>query len=309
MSHNHNKNLTENKNDSSSEEKETENNHKFNTENNFKIFSLYKNLLKKEMPKYSNIETQIDTDKNLIKNYYEMVPIFRDSIEQNSIIYTFKNGFKKLFFGPDGFVTRKSMALRKFYKSFQPKKLNVHEKLYMGSMDLFDTLGNLSSFNKRLKNSQKKIILINGNFDLTNIRLMKMRRTYKKFSKKLMSKSQNVKKKISDENNINSEKKSKKFQRFSLLNNHHNLFLDYKNNLIPDNSLKISLDKNNRRKTTEINFKNRETLDKISNINSTNNTQSKFFEFPNTKLIPKTSLFNKTYNNTNKNIKSKIYWL
>ena len=308
MSHNHNKNLTENKNDSSSEEKETENNHKFNTENNFKIFSLYKNLLKKEMPKYSNIETQIDTDKNLIKNYYEMVPIFRDSIEQNSIIYTFKNGFKKLFFGPDGFVTRKSMALRKFYKSFQPKKLNVHEKLYMGSMDLFDTLGNLSSFNKRLKNSQKKIILINGNFDLTNIRLMKMRRTYKKFSKKLMSKSENVKMKISDENNINSEKKSKKFQRFSLLNKHHNLFLDYKNNLIPDNSLKISLDKNNRRKTTEINFKNRETLDKISNINSTNNTQSKFFEFPNIKLIPKTSLFNKTYNNTNKNIKSKIFF-
>ena len=307
MSHNHKKNLTENKNDSSSEEKEKENNHKFNTENNFKIFSLYKNLLKKEMPKYSNIEIQIDTDKNLIKNYYEMVPIFRDSIEQNSIIYTFKNGFKKLFFGPDGFVTRKSMALRKFYKSFQPKKLNVHEKLYMGSMDLFDTLGNLS-----------------GNFDLTNIRLMKMRRTYKKFSKKLMSKSENVKKKILDENNI-SEKKSKKFQRFSLLNKHHNLFFDYKNNLIPDNSLKISLDKNNRRKTTEINFKNRETLDnrrktteinfknretldKISNINSTNNTQSIFFEFPNIKPIPKTSLFNKTYNNTNKNIKSKIFF-
>ena len=307
MSHNHNKNLTENKNDSSSEEKETENNHKFNTENNFKIFSLYKNLLKKEMPKYSNIETQIDTDKNLIKNYYEMVPIFRDSIEQNSIIYTFKNGFKKLFFGPNGFVTRKSMALRKFYKSFQPKKLNVHKKLYMGSMDLFDTLGNLSSFNKRLKNSQKKIILINGNFDLTNIRLMKMRRTYKKFSKKLMSKSENVKKKILDENNI-SEKKSKKFQRFSLLNKHHNLFLDYKNNLIQDNSLKISLDKNNRRKTTEINFKNHETLDKISNINSTNNTKSKFFEFPNIKPIPKTSLFNKTYNNINKNIKSKIFF-
>ena len=102
-----------------------------------------------------------------------------------------------------------------------------------------------------------------------------MRRTYKKFSKKLMSKSENVKKKILDENNINSEKKSKKYQRFSLLNKHHNLFLDYKNNLIQDNTLRITLDKNHRRKNTEINFKNHETLEKLLNLNSiSNNTNN-----------------------------------
>ena len=313
MNHYYQNNLTENKNDSFSEENETNNISKLNTGNNkktkdnLKAFSLYKNLLNKEMPNYSNIERKIDTDKNLIKNYYEMYPIFKDSLEQNSLIYTFKNGFKKLFFGPDGYVTKRSIALRKYYKSLQPKKIDLNEKLYIGSLDLFDSLGNLSSFNKRLKYSQKKIIRLHGNFDLTNSNLVKMRKTYKNFSKRLKKLNGDIKNKILNLNeNMNPEKNNTKFQRYSLLNKNPNLFLDYKKNLIIDNSLKLSLDKNHHsRKNTEINFKNRETIEKYTNLNSiTNRTQSKFFEIPNIKPISKANLFNKTYNN--KNIKKNI---
>ena len=111
---NNDNNLTENKNNFSSEETESNNNSKFNSENNkkpkdnFKVFTLYKNLVKKELPKYSNIETQIDTDKNLLKDYYKINPIFNDILEQSSVVYAFKNGFKKIFFGPEGYITSSS---------------------------------------------------------------------------------------------------------------------------------------------------------------------------------------------------------
>ena len=53
---------------------------------------------KEILPKYTNIETKINSDKNKIKDYYLYDPIFKDLIEQNSSIYAFKAGFKILFF-------------------------------------------------------------------------------------------------------------------------------------------------------------------------------------------------------------------
>ena len=234
MNHYQNDNLTENKNNFSSEETESNNNSRFNTENNkkpkdyFKVFTLYKNLVKKELPKYSNIETQIDTDTNLIKDYYEINPLFRDILEQSSVIYAFKKGFKKFFFGPEGCITKKSVDLRKFYKSLKPKKVDWNKKLYIGSFDLFDSLGGLSAFNKRLKNSQKKIIRLHGNFDLTNPKLLKMKKAYKNYSKKISQTSEDIENKIFNEN-IDSEKNLTKFQRYGTLTKNPNLFLDYKN--------------------------------------------------------------------------------
>ena len=310
MNHYQNDNLTENKNNFSSEETESNNNSKFNTENNkkpkdyFKVFTLYKNLVKKELPKYSNIETQIDTDTNLIKNYYEINPLFKDILEQSSVIYAFKKGFKKFFFGPEGCITKKSVDLRKFYKSLKPKKIDWNKKLYIGSFDLFDSLGGLSAFNKRLKNSQKKIIRLHGNFDLTNPKLLKMKKAYKNYSKKISQTSEDTENKIFNEN-IDSEKNLTKFQRYGTLTKNPNLFLDYKNNLIQDNTQRVSLYKNHHRKNTEINFKNHETLEKFIDVNSiSNNTQPKFFEIPNIKPIPKINAFNKTYNKNN--IKEKL---
>ena len=130
---------------------------------------------------------------------------------------------------------------------------------------------------------------------------MKMKKAYKNYSKKLSSlTNDNTENKISNENNKNSDKNLTKFQRYSLNTKNPNLFLDYKKNLIPDNTLRIALDKNYRRKNTAINFKNYETLEKFLNLNGiSNNTQSKFFEMPNIKPKPKINTFNKTYNNIN----------
>ena len=306
MNHNHNYNLTDGKNNSYSTDIKNNKNNKIN---NLKIFSLYKNFLKKELPKYSNIETQIDSDKNKIRNYYLSDPLFKDTIEQNSAIFFFKNGFKKLFFGPHGYVTRKSLALRKFYKSFEPKKVDFSEKLFMGSMDLFNTLGNYSTYNYRLKDNQKKIVELNGNFDMSNPNLVKMKMTYKNFKKLDKSgEGEDIKDKILNED-ITSPKNKSKGKRFSVFNNTHNLFLNYKNNLIFDNSKRASLIKPRKtlKQNTDINYFKQETLENVSK--TSNNTLTKFFDIPNIKPIPKKNIFLKTFNNNtsekiNKSIKN-----
>ena len=305
MNHNYNYNLTDNNNNSSPTGIK---NNKCNKLNNLKIFSLYKNLLKKELPKYSNIETEIDSDKNKIRDYYLSIPLFKDTIEQNSAIFFFKNGFKKLFFGPHGFVTRKSLALRKFYKSFEPKKVDFSEKLFMGSMDLFNSLGNYSTYNNRLKDNQKKIVELNGNFDMSNSKLIKMKMTYKNFKK--LDKSgdyEDIKDKLLYEDIMSPKNKNTK-KRFTVFNKTHNLFLNYKNNLISPNSKRASLIKPRKtlKQNTDINFLKPETLENISK--TSNNTLTKFFDIPNIKPIQKKNIFLKTLNNTsgkiNKSIKS-----
>ena len=261
MNQNNSYNITDIENITHSEEKFKDNINNDSNENNIRIiYSIYKNILSKCSPKYSNIEKQIDKDKDIITNHYLFDPNFRDAINQNIKLKLFKSGFKNLFFGPEGFVTRKNYNLKKFYKSFRSKKVNFHEKLYIGSFELFDSLGNNNKYNKRLKLSQKRIIQMNGNFDMTNTNLMKMKMTYKKFSKKLTGE---IKKKNlninSGENENNSNKDIDSFK-----NVNHNLFFDYKNNLIPQIRHKSSLIKpkilnlNN-----DINFTNTEYLENV----------------------------------------------
>ena len=50
-------------------------------------------------------------------------------------------------------------------------------------MDLFDSLGNYSTYNQRLKLNQKRIIQINGNFDMANPNLIKMKKSYQDYKK------------------------------------------------------------------------------------------------------------------------------
>ena len=303
---NYNDFRTESKNDSYHEDNSKNDNNNLNN-----LFSLYNNFLIKEnrhhssslnkkptnknrkeiMPKYSNIQIQIKNDKELIKDIYQADPILKESIKESPSINIFKKGFKKLFFGPNGVVTRKSVALRKFYKSYRTKKVNFNEKLYIGSMDLFESLGNSTNYNKRLKSNQKRIIRINGNFDMTNPRQMKIRRTYRNFHKKIIkiSKEKSKDKKLNQ--NINSENNNIKNRRFSQLYKTHNLFLDYKNNLIPDSVIKLSLDK--RRKTTrqiiDLNFLFQKKPINISATNNSNNNNTpshKIANIKNLKPIP-----------------------
>ena len=335
MSHDKNDNINENNNNSTSEENKRDlekNNNNFNS-----IFSLYNNFLIKEnrfyhsskkphhktkeiLPKYTNIETKINSDKNKIKDYYLYDPIFKDLIEQNSSIYAFKAGFKKLFFGPKGFVTKKNATLRNFYKSFETKEIDFNEKLYIGSMDLFDSLGNYSTYNQRLKLNQKRIIQINGNFDMANPNLIKMKKSYQDYKKKLEISKRKVKNKIINKS-MKPDTDKFKNKRFSQFFNSFNLFLDYKKNSIQDNNIKVSLNKERKdiKRNTEVNFLNRKNLiNNLVNISKANNESlnNKINEQPeisNIKSIPNKNIFLKTFQNSSiknnksiKNIKTEI---
>ena len=323
-------NLTENKNNSYHEDNIKNYNNNINN-----LFSLYNNFFIKKnrynttsknkkpnyqiekeiMPKYSNIHTQIKNDKDLLKDIYQGDPILKESIRESHAINIFKEGFKKLFFGPNGLVTRKNIALKKFYKSFRAKKVNFNEKLYIGSMDLFESLGNSTNYNKRLKSNQRRIISINGNFDMTNPRQMKIRKTYRNLHKKIagISKDKIKEKKLND--NINSENNKIKNKRFSqIYNKSSNLFLDYKNNLFPDSALKLSLNKRRKttRQNTDMNFLFQKKSINISAVNKSNNNSqnNKLSSISNIKPIPNSKLFinsvqnSLSKNQTNKSIKN-----
>ena len=323
-------NLTESKNISYHEDNIKNYNNNINN-----LFSLYNNFFIKKnrynttsknkktnyqiekeiMPKYSNIHTQIKNDKDLLKDIYQGDPILKESIRESHAINIFKEGFKKLFFGPNGLVTRKNIALKKFYKSFRAKKVNFNEKLYIGSMDLFESLGNSTNYNKRLKSNQRRIISINGNFDMTNPRQMKIRKTYRNLHKKIagISKDKIKEKKLND--NINSENNKIKNKRFSqIYNKSSNLFLDYKNNLFPDSALKLSLNKRRKttRQNTDMNFLFQKKSINISAVNKSNNNSqnNKLSSISNIKPIPNAKLFinsvqnSLSKNQTNKSIKN-----
>ena len=167
---------------------------------NSKIYSLFNNFLIKEskfiypkqnisleneiMPEYQDIDIQIQKKINDIRRFYDSTPIFNEMKSKNS--YTMNNfikGFKELFFGSKGIVTRKSIDLKNYYKSFESKS-NLNSKIYAGSLDYYDFLSNYNSFFERLKNSRKRILKINGNFTVTNTRLDKMHAIYTEYEKK-----------------------------------------------------------------------------------------------------------------------------
>ena len=136
------------------------------------------------MPEYIDINTQIQKKINDIREFYNLIPIFKDMQSKNSYVMTiFKKGFKDIFFGPKGIVTRKSSELIRYYKSFESKS-NLNSKIYAGSLDYYDYLSNYNSFFERLKNSRRKMLKINGNFSVANDNWEKLRAFYDKYQQK-----------------------------------------------------------------------------------------------------------------------------
>ena len=153
--------------------------------------------------------------------------------------------------------------MKKYYKSLKPKKVNFHDKLFIGSMSLFDSLGESSAYNKRLKSNLKKMIQIHGNFDLNKIHSVNLKQNKKNFFGKKLEVSNG------DNNPENNKIKNKRFSQFY---KSHNLFLDYKNNLIQDNNTSASLIKPRKstRTVTHLNFLRFKNLINISESNNNN---------------------------------------
>jgi hypothetical protein len=176
----------------------------------------------------------------------------------------FKKGFRQMFFGPKGIVTKKSAELRSYHKSFE-SKIDLNTKIFAGSLDYYDYLSGYSSFFERLKNSRKKRLKINGNFTITSNMQEKMHAAYLEYEKKRekLRKKKKLLLKKQKNNSINISKYSK--------NNQDNKAIDIKSNT------KINF--YNKTDTKNRNVKNIILLDKMYKSNKKTNTQNLFLNY------------------------------
>ena len=220
---------------------------------NPKIFHLFKNFLTKEnkipfkkensptkeiMPDYLDINHEIQRKIHQIQTFYGTDQIFKDMRSENSYVMTiFRKGFRNMFFGPKGIVTRKNLELKKYYKSFE-SKADLGTKINAGSLDYYDFLSKHSNFFDRLKNSRKKILKISGNFTVTETKLEKLHAAYEEYENKRRKKNEKLKKKfkkkkyyINTSGNITSDSESQNKSKKSILKyNFYNTFTKFPKN-------------------------------------------------------------------------------
>lgn len=270
---------------------------------NPKYFHLYKNFLIKEnyqknafikeiMPDYADIESQIKKKIVNVRDLYAIDPLFREMQSVNSFAMSlFKKGFREMFFGPKGIVTKKSSELRSYHKSFE-SKIDLNTKIFAGSLDYYDYLSDYNSFFERLKNSRKKMLKINGNFTITNnmqekmhaayLEYEKKREKYKKKKKLLLKKQKN--------NSINASKHNKNNQEIKTVDIKSNT----KTNFYNKTDTKIR------------NMKNTILFNKMSKSNKMLTTQNLFLIYKKNseninKLKPLYKMNFTTYKNINNN--------
>ena len=201
------------------------------------------------MPQYTDIERQITKKFNDMRSFFDIKnTIFKAMQSENSYTYSlFCKGFRSLFFGPKGIVTKKSPDLRRYYKSFEIKS-ELNAKIYAGSLDYYDYLCNVkNSFDERLNISNKKRLEIGGNFSISNSNIEKLHAQYIEFEKK-----RKIQKLLNKNNIRNNSISSIDFNKFNkkiklnILNNFnvkktklkkgiHNLFLNNKETKIKKN--------------------------------------------------------------------------
>lgn len=265
---------------------------------NPKYFHLYKNFLIKEnyqknafikeiMPDYADIESQIKKKIVNVRDLYAIDPLFREMQSVNSFAMSlFKKGFREMFFGPKGIVTKKSSELRSYHKSFE-SKIDLNTKIFAGSLDYYDYLSDYNSFFERLKNSRKKMLKINGNFTITNnmqekmhaayLEYEKKREKYKKKKKLLLKKQKN--------NSINASKHNKNNQEIKAVDIKSNTKTNFYNKTdtkirnMKNTILFNKMSKSNKMLTTQnlfLNYKkNSENINKLKPLYKMNFTSYK----------------------------------
>ena len=168
------------------------------------------------MPEYTDIERQIKKKLNDMRSLFDIKnSIFKAMQSENSYtLCEFRKGFKKLFFGPKGIVTKKSSDLRRYYKSFEVKT-ELNEKIYAGSLDYYDFLCNVkSSFDERLNFSNKKRLEIGGNFSISHSSVEKLHGKFLEIEKKKQLQ-KSLDKNNSKNNNNRNNTRNNDFNKFN----------------------------------------------------------------------------------------------
>ena len=125
-------------------------------------------FVSKVSTKKNELFQNIYTKRKIVNSLFNMKNsnLIRTNSQKPISLKYFEFSLKKLFFGPEGFITNKISYLRKIYKKKKRKKsIGLNARIYTGCLDYLD-LKNKNSLSNRVDEVKKKYIKHSTNFSV-----------------------------------------------------------------------------------------------------------------------------------------------
>ncbi len=144
----------------------------------------YGNLNKK-----NEIVQKIYTKRKAINSLYKIKDtVFSSIIGKPVSLKYLELGMKKIFFGPEGFITNKVNFLKKVYKKKRDFHIGLDTRIYAGNLDYLD-LRTKNSYNNRIDEAKRAYFARSSNFALAENNKKKRKDVFKNKRNKIENKS------------------------------------------------------------------------------------------------------------------------
>ena len=144
----------------------------------------YGNLNKK-----NEIVQKIYSKRKAINSLYKIKDtVFAGIIGKPVSLKYLELGMKKIFFGPDGFITNKVNFLKKVYKKKRDFHIGLDTRIYAGNLDYLD-LRTKNSYNNRIDEAKRAYFARSSNFALAENNKKKRKDVFKNKRNKIENKS------------------------------------------------------------------------------------------------------------------------
>ena len=215
---------------------------------NLKKISNNANNTKSNSKKRNELYNKIKKDKSEFKSYFKIKnTIFNQiKLDKPEALKKLEKGLKVVFFGKEGYITKKLDSLKKIYKK-RRNSIGIDTKIYAGTLDFLD-LKSKNSMGGRLDDYKKNYLFRSNNFSVAR----------DKFGRREAMFIANNSKKRKIQKNVK--------RLFSAQNNQSPFITDYKNkNYINEYTIKL----------LKANFNTISTFSSIPQSAKTNKTQLK----------------------------------
>jgi len=144
----------------------------------------YGNLNKK-----NEIVQKIYSKRKAINSLYKIKDtVFAGIIGKPVSLKYLELGMKKIFFGPEGFITNKVNFLKKVYKKKRDFHIGLDTRIYAGNLDYLD-LRTKNSYNNRIDEAKRAYFARSSNFALKEKKKKKKKDVFKNKRNKIENKS------------------------------------------------------------------------------------------------------------------------
>ena len=144
----------------------------------------YGNLNKK-----NEIVQKIYSKRKAINSLYKIKDtVFAGIIGKPVSLKYLELGMKKIFFGPEGFITNKVNFLKKVYKKKRDFHIGLDTRIYAGNLDYLD-LRTKNSYNNRIDEAKRAYFARSSNFALAENNRKKQKDVFKNKRNKIENKS------------------------------------------------------------------------------------------------------------------------